>query len=169
MDFDGVINNFEHFDGVDFQNVQWLLEIIEKTDAKIVASTSNKYSFQRDKNVRFENTIYFKYLTLLEEMGVSIFDVTPYVYGDKKLEIIEYLNRHPEISQFLILDDEFIDEELMGHQVLLDLYNGICLEHVNPSVNILNGILGFYPNDFNYKETPDARIVRINQYHSNKK
>ena len=46
LDFDGVINNWNNFDGVDINNVLPLLEIVKITDAKIVATSSNKYSFQ---------------------------------------------------------------------------------------------------------------------------
>lgn len=166
LDFDGVINNFNHFDGVDYDNVKWLLEIIKQTDAKIVAITSNKYTFQRNTNINYENTLYFKYITMLNEMRVEILDVTPYVYGDRKLEIMEYLKLHQEVLQFLILDDEFVSDSLKEHQVLLDLYNGLCEEHVKPSVDILNGQLGFYPPDFNFNETSEARMIRINNYHA---
>ena len=148
LDFDGVINNFNHFEGVDYDNVKWLLEIVKETNAKIVAITSNKYSFQRNTNINYENTIYYRFVTILNDMGVDIFDVTPYVYADRKSEIMEYLKTHKEISQFVILDDEFVSDNLKEHQVLIDNYTGLSSEHVKPSVNILNGILGFYPDNY---------------------
>ena len=46
LDFDGVINNWNNDFIVDYDNVKYLLEIIRDTDAKIVATSSNKYSFQ---------------------------------------------------------------------------------------------------------------------------
>ena len=169
LDFDGVINNFNNFDGVDFNNVKWLLEIVKESNAKIVATTSNKYSFQRNSGVDYQNTLYFKMVSLLEKMGIEIFDVTPYVYGDRKSEIIEYIRNHKEIQNFLILDDEFISDSLKEHQVLLDLYNGICEEHVKPSLDILNGKLGFYPESYNFDESPEDRMIRIHEYHSRNK
>lgn len=168
LDFDGVINNFDNFDGVDFNNVKWLLEIVKVTNAKIVAATSNKYSFQRNKDVNYKNTLYFKYVTLLESMGIEIFDVTPYVYGDKKSEIIEYLKANDNIESFLILDDEFVSDNLKEHQVLPDLYNGLCEEHVKPSIEILNGRLGFYPLNYNFNESIEERMIRIHKYHLGK-
>lgn len=168
LDFDGVINNFNNFDGVDFNNVKWLLEIVKESNAKIVATTSNKYSFQRNSNVNYKNTLYFRTVTLLEKMGIEIFDVTPYVYGDRKSEIIEYIRNHKEIQNFLILDDEFVSDNLKDHQVLLDLYNGLCEEHVKPSLDILNGKLGFYPENYNFNESPEDRLLRIHKYHSKK-
>ena len=168
LDFDGVINNFNHFDGVDFDNVKWLIEIVKQTDANVVATTSNKYSFQRNKDVKYENTIYFRFVTILKEMGIEIFDVTPYVYGDRKSEIMEYLKNN-SIEQFVILDDEFVSMDLKDHQVLMDMYNGLREEHVKPSVDILNGKLGFYPLDFNFNESLEERMIRINKYHSKNK
>ena len=53
--------------------------------------------------------------------------------------------------------------------VFPDLYNGLCEEHIVPSVNILNGKLGFYPPNFDFNETIEERMVRINMYHSKKR
>ena len=169
LDFDGVINNYNHFDGVDFDNVKWLLEIVRQTDAKIVATTSNKYSFQRNNNINYENTIYYRYVSILKDMGVEILDVTPYVYGDRKSEIMEYLKIHNDVSEYVILDDEFVSDSLSEHQVLMDMYNGLQEEHVIPSVNILNGQLGFYPTNYNFNETMEERMIRIQEYHSKNK
>ena len=47
LDFDGVINNWEYFEGIDY-NVKYLLEIINSTGAKVVATSSKKYQFQRN-------------------------------------------------------------------------------------------------------------------------
>lgn len=166
LDFDGVINNWNKDLVVDFDNVKYLLDIIKATGAKVVATTSNKYSFQKYDG---EGIGYYRYVKLLKDYGVEILDVTPLVDLDRELEIITYLKMHPEVSEFLILDDDYVIKSLKEHQVFLDLYNGICEEHVIPSVNILNGELGFYPPDFNFEETTEERIVRINEYHTRKR
>ena len=169
LDFDGVINNWKHFDGVDYENVKFLLDIINETNALVVATSSTKYSFQRNLEKDYKDTNYFRYVSILNNLGVNIFDVTPYVNGDRELEILEYLNIHKEIEQFLILDDDYVFSSLLEHQVFLDLYNGICNEHVKPSVDILNGKLGFYPDSFNFNETVMERVLRINKYHMKNK
>lgn len=169
LDFDGVINNWEHFEGVDYNNVKFLLEIIKLTGAKVIATTSNKYVFQRNLEKDYKTTLFFEYLTKLKQYGIEISDITPYVNGNRELEINEYLKKHPEVEQFLILDDDLVIESLKEHQVFLDLYNGICEEHVVPSVNILNGKLGFYPPNFDFNETLEERTIRINEYHSRKR
>lgn len=168
LDFDGVINNWDCFDGVDYDNVKFLLQIIKLTGAKIVATSSKKYSFQRDVGIDYKDTSFFEYVCILRNYGIEITDITQYVNGNRELEILAYLEEHPEIEQFLILDDDFIIESMKEHQVFLDLYNGIGEEHIIPSVNILNGNLGFYPPNFDSNETLEERNVRINKYHSKK-
>lgn len=169
LDFDGVINNWVHFEGVDPKNVKCLLEIINETNAKVVATTSNKYGFQRYSDVDLKNTLFYKYVKVLNELGIEIMDVTPYINGNRELEIIEYLKMHPEIEQFLILDDDGVIKSLLEHQVFPELYNGITEEHIKPSIDILNGKLGFYPPDFNFDETFAEMWIKINEYHNSRK
>lgn len=168
LDFDGVINNWNNDCIVDIENVKYLLEIVKDTRAKIVATTSNKYSFQAYGNSR-EDSGFNRYVKILNDYGVEIYDITPLVGKNRELEIITYLEMHQDVEEFLILDDDYIMKELREHQVFLDLYNGICEEHVIPSIDILNGKLGFYPKDFNFDESLKDRIVRINEYHSRKR
>ena len=168
LDFDGVINNWNRDLLVDFENVKYLLEIIKVTGAKIVATTSNKYTFQAYE-VDHPNIKYYHYIKQLKEYGIDIFDITPLVNLNRELEIKAYLDSHSEIEEFLILDDDYIINGLIGHQVFLDLYNGVCEEHVVPAINILNGKLGFYPPNFNFLETQEKRIIKCNKYHSKKK
>lgn len=168
LDFDGVINNWNNFDGVDVNNVLPLIEIVKITGAKIVATSSNKYSFQVN-GVEYADSNYSHYVLELKKLGIEIFDVTPYVEGNREKEIIKYLEEHPEIEEFLIFDDDYIIDPLKEHQVFLDLYMGITDEHVESSLNILNGKLGFYPPNFDFGETLEERNIRINQYHLRKR
>jgi len=168
LDFDGVINNWHSFDEIDPENIKYLLTIINSTNAKVVVTSSRKYIFQLDKKVKFKETSCYKYIQTLLSYGIEIYGITPYVNGKRELEINEYLKEHPEIEQFLILDDDSVIESLKDHQVFLDLYKGICEEHIEPSINILNGILGFYPPNFDFNETPMDRLIRINKYYNNK-
>lgn len=165
LDFDGVINNWDHFNDVDINCIKILKYIKEKTNAYIVAITSQKYSIQETKSIPHEKTIFWKTCLILKKLGIEVNDVTPLVNKSKCLEIKKYLNTHKNITEYLILDDEYIDDSLKDHQVLLDLYNGLRNEHINPSINILNGILGFYPPNYNTKLTIEENYIRINKYH----
>lgn len=165
LDFDGVINNWYDFDGVSLNNAKILKEIITQTDAKIVVTSSNKYSLQRNDSSSYATSnFYRKYVKPLNELGIEIYDITPCVKYNRTLEIQKYLDEH-EVEEYVIVDDDLIGEELQSHQVFLDLYKGLQLEHIKPILKILNGQLGFYPNDFNLKETPEERLVRISKYY----
>lgn len=166
LDFDGVINNWYHFDGVSIENVMILKKIIELSDAKIIATTSNKYSLQRlDKVDYYKSIFYNNYVKFLNELGIQIHDLTPFVDTNRTLEIKKYIEEH-QIEQYVILDDELIEEELQEHQVFLDLYRGLQEEHIIPALNILNGNLGFYPPNYDRNETPEELNYRINSYYS---
>ena len=166
LDFDGVINNWYHFDGVSIENVMILKKIIELSDAKIIAITSNKYSLQRlDKVDYYKSIFYNSYVKFLNELGIQVHDLTPFVDANRTLEIKKYIEEH-QIEQYVILDDELIEEELQEHQVFLDLYRGLQEEHIIPALNILNGNLGFYPPNYDRNETPEELNYRINSYYS---
>lgn len=170
LDFDGVINNWYNMSpgSVCYENVVNLKKIIDITQAFVVVTSSNKYSFQRDINRDFKQTIYYEYLCKLRDMGVFIFDVTPMClnrHDSRTCEIKMYLSEHPEITSYVILDDELVGEDLRSHQVLLDNYMGLLRKHVEPALNILNYNLGFYPTDYNFLETPKEKNERINDYY----
>lgn len=167
LDFDGVINNFHNIDGINKYNVAFLKVIIKKTNAKIIATSSTKYSFQKN-NLPYESTKYYQnYLLPLKEYGITIHDYTPLCNQDKETEISIYLKTHPEITEFLILDDDFISKNYKAHQVYIDLYKGISLEHVTPSINILNGNISFYPKDINLPINNNEWLTKINKYYLN--
>lgn len=164
LDFDGVLNNWHHFDGVALENVEVLKKIITITNARIVATSSNKYSFQCNNIDYYESRFYKKYVDALSKYGIEIYDLTPFANFDRTLEIKKYIEDN-HISEYVIIDDELIGEELQEHQVFLDLYQGLKEEHINPTIDILNGKLGFYPQNYNRKETNEQLIHRINNYY----
>ena len=94
LDFDGVINNWNHFYGVDINNANILKTIMRKTGAKIVAITSNKYSLQRKNSIDYYSSNYYNnYLKYLNELGFEIYDITPFVNGSKTTEIKKVFRR----------------------------------------------------------------------------
>lgn len=121
LDIDGVLN-VDYADRDQFghifrdEYVQNLKEIIEKTEAKIVISSTWK-----DKGIE-------RMLDLWKERNLpgEIIDITPdcvdvceatnIVYYDQVKrghEIKLWLDRHPEVTQYVILDDiqDFLDEQ----------------------------------------------------------
>lgn len=138
------------------------------SNAKIVATTSNKYPLERHNKIDYDQSLFYKkYVKSLNELGIQIDDLTPLIGENRTLEIKKYLEEH-KIEQYVILDDDLIGEELQEHQVFLDLYRGLREEHILPTLKILNGELGFYPPNYNRKETPEELNNRIYSYYCNK-
>ncbi len=157
LDFDGVIN--ENANSDDFVNplfVNEIKKIMDKTDAKIVV-TSNK---RKEKSFCYQ-----KYIKPLLQMGVEIYDYTPFVNGKleetRELEIESYLKNHPEIQEFVIIEDDYVMQRLYDHQVFIEYSNGFVSEYIDPTLRILNGNLGFYPPEYDRSETFEERIRRL--------
>jgi len=115
---------------IDFYKLQLLKEIIFKTNAKIVISSSWR-------NLSFYPLIE-EYLV---NQGLPIIGTTPYINGNRGKEIRKYLMEHLEIKKFIILDDEIFEDfnELENYLVKTDFYNdGLEEYHVEESVKILN-------------------------------
>ena len=104
LDFDGVINNWYTFESVNEENLLNLKKIVDETNAKIVVTSSSKYVFQRKINqVEYEESRCYKiYVKALLTIGIEVYDFTPYINGDRRKEILEYLRLHPEIKEYLI-------------------------------------------------------------------
>jgi len=178
LDFDGVINDYMTINEINEYNVEMLKRIINDTGAKIVVTSSWKYPYQRNnKNMEgFLNNNY--YARTLKENGIDIIDCTPYIKeqgikdNQREQEILEYLKNHPEITQFLILDDDHIIETLKEHEIFLDLQAGLREKHIIPAIRILNGELKFYHDctDEQLNETSEQRLIRMNQiFHKSEK
>ena len=171
LDFDGVINDYMTINEINQYNVEMLKIIVNETAAKIVVTSSHKYPYQRNnKNMEvFLNNNY--YARTLKENGIDIIDWTPYIrwQGEKEAqreqEILEYLKGHPEITQYLILDDDYIIEALKEHEIFLNLQSGLRQEHIVHAINILNGELNFYHDctDEQLNETSEEKLVRMNK------
>lgn len=166
LDLDGVLNNWYHPDLIDEKNALVLKKILELSKAKIVITSSNKYSFQREGQNTVVESFLAQYLKILQEMGITPFDLTPYCQEDKSLEIKAYLRSNPQVVDFVIIDDEPVCLDLLKYQVLPDLYKGLSLEHIKPILAILNGKLGFYPPNYDLTENSEQSLIRINKYYN---
>jgi len=88
LDFDGVINDWYTMDSINNENIKYLKIIVEKTESKLICSSSKKYTFQTNPNRNYKETIcYRRYIKALLENGLEIYDFTPCVNQDRKLEI----------------------------------------------------------------------------------
>lgn len=155
LDIDGVLNVIPqgHDDyGAIFHPhfVDNLRNIIESTEAKIVISSTWRYSG----------------LTIMKEMWSArdlpgeVIDITPsHIDMNRNLpfmerlergsEIQEWLDNHPEVTNYVILDD---DTDMMSHQLdnfvktsenldhngYIDYGYGLTIECTEKAINILN-------------------------------
>ena len=150
LDFDGVINDYMTINQINEYNVEMLKRIVNETGAKVVVSSSWKMPYQRNNRdiESFVNNNY--YARTLKENGIDIIDWTPYMRqqgikdDQREQEILEYLKNHPEVIEYLILDDDYIIESLKEHEIFLDLSSGLRQKYVDPAIKILNGELHFY-------------------------
>jgi len=156
LDFDGVINNIHHKGPkVDKEFVEAIKRVIALTDAKVVITSSWKR--KREKLEYGINT--------LIEMGIEIYGCTPNIdcpkMEQREKEISLYLQHHQQIEQFVIIEDDFVMKRLYDHQILIEHSDGFAATYIEPTVDILNGNLGFYPPEYNRKETFEERTNRL--------
>ena len=141
LDIDGVLNCKETktrcprgYYFVDDIFLERLKRIVEATDAKIVFSSDWRL-------LKGEEDGHQDYDALVEELakfGMSVEDHTPNMYYRRSKEIQAWLQDHPEVSGFVILDDMYFSEPLSVHQVLTDFYDGgLKEEHVDKAIELM--------------------------------
>ena len=166
LDYDGVFNNALIEKHVVYEkHVKLIKRIIEATGAFVVCISSNKNDFLCSGDYE-KSDCYLNYDRYLNAMGIEIYDYTPFIRTDdifmeRELEIHAYLNGRPEITDFVIIEDDNLIYSLVEHQVFIETCDGIKEEHVKPAIDILNGKLGFYPPNYNREETLMERLKRI--------
>lgn len=141
LDIEGVLNSEQFFlqkarDTIelDKEKIKLLKQIVEATDAKIVLSST--WRMLPDNHPDFRSLIKF-----LEDENLSIFDKTPSLSAVRGVEIQEWLNNHPEVTNFVILDDDDDMEELKKFLVRPSWAGdgGLKPEHVIQAIKILQG------------------------------
>lgn len=142
LDIDWVMNSLEnHFDvkKFDSEKIKLLEEVLDKTEAKIVLSSSWRTSFAFMES--FKDRFW-------EKIWNALIWATPYLndYDEWKRweEILQYLKWNPLVKNYVIIDDDDFDivvfEELVHHFVLSDYKTWITKENVEEMVEILNKV-----------------------------
>ena len=108
-----------------------LKEIILETGVFVVLTNADRF------NVYYQQ--------LLDMCNIPVYGVTPYLGSKRNLEIDTYLNEHPEITDYIIIDDEEISfsREQRRHLIKTDSYlngNGLKEENVEEAISYLNGM-----------------------------
>ena len=124
LDIDGVLNGdlFVPTDDtpgvlIDDMRLELIRHIVDETGAEIVLSSSWKGHWGRSNSECDETGNEIN--RIFAAKGLSIFDKTPNYHNDRKQEIIDWLREHPEVSQFVVIDDNpFAEGILKDHFVL---------------------------------------------------
>jgi hypothetical protein len=136
-----------------------LKQIVEATDAKIVLSSSWRLSLQAIQNIidtfrpyglRLDGGFTQDGVPQVSFKGTKYENIKPkhthkgwedYYIEDRGAEIAYWLLRHPEVTNFVILDDESSDiiEWLPDNLVKTNLLNGLTEEKVLECIKILGG------------------------------
>ena len=146
LDFDGVITTYQSKWKIDMDKVKIINDICDKTDAKIVVSSSWRIGYRGVVHTFQE---YLKqYFVKNEYIGLFKFNkFIDNIVGMTESgscrgnEIKFYMNDHPEVENYVIIDD---DSDMCDYQlfnfVQTDTYEGITERDAKLCINILNGI-----------------------------
>ncbi|MGN1371763.1 MAG: HAD domain-containing protein [Candidatus Coprovivens sp.] len=115
LDFNGVLDTWFDMDNINYDNLQRLKWIVDETDAKVVISSSIKRNYVRTGVM---GGILLKLVNCLLDEGIDVIGVTPNA-ETREYEIMMYLHDHPEIDNYVILDDDYDMERLSEHLVKL--------------------------------------------------
>lgn len=150
LDFDGVITTLKSNWNLDNEKMELVKRICDETGAKIVISSSwRRYTLERTIEFITQRQIEKGYPSFL--MSEYVIDVTARIYGFKHgnreehfglhrgVEIHQWLSEHPEVSHYVILDD---DADMLLCQknnfIKTHALRGISKRDVEKAIKILN-------------------------------
>ena len=142
LDVDGVLNNWDTtvftakgFQFVEDEKIALLKSIINATDAKIVLSSDWRY----DRNSS-DDSDFVELRDKLSLFNISFFDFTPEItWNDRGKEIQAWLDSHPDVTDFVIIDDRDDMQPNMDHLVQTVLKDGLTEELAAKAIKMLNG------------------------------
>jgi hypothetical protein len=141
--------------GIHKSKVKRLAKIIKDTDAKVVLSSSWRYSLWKRPYEEMTDR-QKKFIDACRKYNIEIIDITPSLPQCKRdQEILEWLSKHEEeVESFIILDDEnthltlfdddekFIQTSSVPKGVMICGYDhedtGLKDKHVKEAIRVLN-------------------------------
>ena len=132
LDIDGVLNDFTSSaniwdDTPTDMHLRNLKLIVDETGAEIILSSTWRL-FMRSRRVVEKR---------LADFGMKLSGCTIELYNRAE-EIQEWLDRHPEVDKFVILDDESISGKFPKNLVQTTMAYGLLPTHVRKAIKILN-------------------------------
>ena len=148
LDFDGVITTYSTKWNISLRHVKRVKKICDETGAKLVISSSWRHeNVQKTIDGIIGKTKLCPRNKMLYWLIDNIYDITPW-FSDKKYngtgrggEIQTWLDKHPEVDNYVIIDDEtdMLDEQIFNF-VQTDWTFGIQDREVKLCIDILNGV-----------------------------
>ena len=124
---------------IDQDKLLRLKRIVDATGAKIVLSSTWRY----DRDDARYNGDFLELQEAFRKVGLGFYDYTPEeVTGRKRgIEIQDWLGMHPEVDQYIILDDELFDFEKRGllPRLIKTVFwdGGLTEDHVQEAIDLL--------------------------------
>jgi hypothetical protein len=149
LDFDGVITTYNSKWKIDMNNIKIINDICDKTNAKIVVTSSWRIGHRGDvlafNGYLTQYIIEHNYLDNVQDAFDkfinNIVGMTKYIDGVRGDEIKSYMSEHLEVENYVILDD---DSDMCDYQlfnfVQTDACEGITERDAKICVDILNGV-----------------------------
>ena len=153
LDIDGVLNSMDYFEKtkgmkgyreINPQKVEFLKEIVDKTNAKIVLSSTWR-GLAKNENEE-EHPMYSYLADTLRKHGMEIYQHTPYIGQNRPKEIKAWIeNKAEEIESFASLDDDFTEEDYKQYGIsdclvktsFYEKDGGLRKEHAEKAIEIL--------------------------------
>ncbi len=140
LDFDGVLNSLSSpSEGIALlpDKLELLRGLGDATRAKIVLSTSWREHWSKDPKQC--DSVGAAIDLLFGAHGLEIFDKTPMLSGGREREIKAWLEQHPQVEHFVVLDDRLLGADfLKGHFVKVSNYfGGLAESDVATAIGIL--------------------------------
>ena len=122
LDVDGVLNSNDYIKYASKNNLKGILEEINPKAIEMLKYALDITGAQIVVSSSWRNLRKFESLKkLFSEYGIDLNEKTPMVSEDRGLEIKQYLKEHPDVKQYLILDDckfDSFDEEQISNLIL---------------------------------------------------
>ena len=137
VDIDGVLNSDKTFKEryIEYNlTKKWFLEmdldmlnnlktIIEKTDAKIVLSSSWRIFMKKENGIiKSDDDKGKKLLELFKLYGIEIYDMTPYRQYIREKEILAWLKNN-KVDNYVIIDDDIADIKSLEDKLIKTKFN----------------------------------------------
>lgn len=154
LDIDGVLTPYYRKYRLSLEKIKLICDIIKETEAKIVISSSWRHG-SKDAEEFVRKNLYnapFRLEEGLQEAANeygnfidAIVGLTDTIHSIRGEQIQRYLDSHPEIENYVIIDDDsdMLDDQLC-HFVQTDTYEGITEREVRLAIDVLknNPIVG---------------------------